>query len=125
MDNNNNTISLLALDHQSLSPRARPPPHFTPIDAMEFLSRSWTASALEAVSKTPAALVGPILEDAMGELEEDEEEEVVAGNTFTFGSSATSQLVLERIMSHSVSHSFFLFATFFSPSFSSLKFKLR
>lgn len=41
----------------------------------------------------------------MGELEEEvEDEEAVAGNPFTFGSSATSQLVMERIMSQSVSN---------------------
>lgn len=89
---NSNTNSLdIVLD--SISPR--PPP---PVVPMEFLTRS----------KAPSSLVGPIPEDAMGELEEDDQEvegeQVVAGSPFILGSStATSQLVIERILSHSVS----------------------
>ncbi|XP_020245272.1 VAN3-binding protein-like [Asparagus officinalis] len=84
---------------ESLSPR--PPPSLPSIDPMEFLSRSWIPSA---PTSAPSHLVGPIAENAMGELKDgdDDEEVSVTGNPFTFGNSATSQLVMERIMSQSV-----------------------
>ncbi|WOK99430.1 hypothetical protein Cni_G08142 [Canna indica] len=88
---------------------SRPPPEL-PRDPMEFLSRSWSASSLD-VSKVlappaPASLLPPpaasIPEDAAGELEDSGAlAAAVAGNTFSFASSATSQLVMERIMSQS------------------------
>ncbi|KAK1315330.1 hypothetical protein QJS10_CPA06g01620 [Acorus calamus] len=69
---------------------------------MEFLSRSWSAAALAPSSSTEAADGGGGGAAIPEEAEADAEVAGgVSGNNFSFASSATSQLVMERIMSQS------------------------
>ncbi|XP_057783355.1 VAN3-binding protein-like isoform X2 [Salvia miltiorrhiza] len=93
------------MDGAQLHHMYKPPE--TPREPMEFLSRSWSASAFQ-ISKALAPLPPPnnipeigadiILEDISAEMES---AAAVVGNPFAFASSQTSQLVMERIMSQS------------------------
>jgi len=95
------------------NPTFKPPE--TPLDSMEFLSRTWSASATEvsrAVVASPPTSQPPQMrfsEIQNGSSDvtlvpEDEENGIVLGNTFSFASSETSLMVMERIMAQSVSN---------------------
>ncbi|KAL9395802.1 hypothetical protein Peur_010055 [Populus x canadensis] len=107
-------ISLLNLRRPAYSPVCSniPLPE-SPKLPMEFLSRSWSVSALE-VSKSLSCMASnksassstctdasSIPEDVTGEMTEEIVHTNPFANQFPFASSATSQLVLERIMSQS------------------------
>ncbi|KAL2535685.1 Plant protein of unknown function with plant pleckstrin-like proteiny-like region [Forsythia ovata] len=109
----NTTMDLLWTEKNSAGGEIQLPE--SPRGPMEFLSRSWSASALQ-VSKALAPLTPPFMslqkksaasasnahaaipENIAGE---EEESAKLSGNAFSFASSTTSQLVLERIMSQS------------------------
>jgi len=85
-------------------------------DPLEFLSRSWSASAGRAFAPHPpptpppaAALLAasPIAEDAACELDDGAvvcgvAAAAASGSSFSFASAATSQLIMERILAQSV-----------------------
>ncbi|OQU79534.1 VAN3-binding protein [Sorghum bicolor] len=83
----------------------RPPE--PPRDPLEFLSRSWSASAADvsrALGGAPApavAVAAAISEDVAAELDADSAAGPASGTSFSFASAATSQLVLDRIMTPS------------------------
>jgi hypothetical protein len=82
---------------------------------MEFLSRSWSVSALEvsralhtaksasATNRPPSSINTPIPEETLNPEKEEcpPENSTSVSSQFSFAASATSQLVLERIMSQS------------------------
>ncbi|KAK8458549.1 hypothetical protein SEVIR_3G397900v4 [Setaria viridis] len=92
----------------------RPPE--PPRDPLEFLSRSWSASAADvsrALAAAPAPALVPIAgagaaidEDVAGELDCDGSGACggggpASGSSFSFASAATSQLIMDRIMAQS------------------------
>lgn len=77
----------------------------SPRKPMEFLSRSWSDATLQVSNKplhSPPSKTAANCNITAGEMVEESAATLVSGNTFSFASSATSQLVLERIMSQSV-----------------------
>lgn len=86
----------------------------SPTESMEFLARSWSPSAFQlsksGASPLPKLIIYPSNNQSVDtsfsscitdEINDAEESVVLSGNTFSFASSATSQLVLQRIMSQS------------------------
>uniref|UniRef100_A0ACD5YKJ5 Uncharacterized protein n=1 Tax=Avena sativa TaxID=4498 RepID=A0ACD5YKJ5_AVESA len=69
-------------------------------DPLEFLSRSWSASAADVSRALAASAPAAIAEDVAGELDEcSSGAGTASGSSFSFASAATSQLILDRIMS--------------------------
>ncbi|CAN6847019.1 unnamed protein product [Brassica oleracea] len=90
------------------SPAFKPPE--TPLNSMEFLSRAWSASATEVTRAVVASPTSQPPQMRFSEIQsasdvtllpEDEENGIVSGNTFSFASSETSLMVMERIMAQS------------------------
>ncbi|RID60641.1 hypothetical protein BRARA_F03782 [Brassica rapa] len=90
------------------NPAFKPPE--TPLDSMEFLSRTWSASATEVSRAVVASPTSQPPQMRFSEIQgvsdvtlvpEDEENGIVSGNTFSFASSETSLMVMERIMAQS------------------------
>ncbi|KAG8049198.1 hypothetical protein GUJ93_ZPchr0009g1174 [Zizania palustris] len=78
----------------------RPPE--PPRDPLEFLSRSWSSSAADvsrSLAAAPALPAPVIAEDVSGEVDDG----AASGSSFSFASAsaATSQLIMDRIMSQS------------------------
>uniref|UniRef100_A0A0D9VWM3 PH domain-containing protein n=1 Tax=Leersia perrieri TaxID=77586 RepID=A0A0D9VWM3_9ORYZ len=92
---------------QQAAGELRPPE--PPLDPLEFLSRSWSASSVDVARPPPpqptaaALAVGPIAEDAACEVDEvgGGGAFASAGSSFSFASAATSQLIMERILAQS------------------------
>ncbi|ESQ44623.1 hypothetical protein EUTSA_v10003209mg [Eutrema salsugineum] len=92
------------------NPAFKPPE--TPLDSMEFLSRTWSASATEvsrAVVASPTSQPPQmrfsdnqsVSDVTLVPQQDDDENCVVSGNAFSFASSETSLMVMERIMAQS------------------------
>lgn len=75
----------------------------TPRDPMEFLSRLWSSSALQLSGKTLAEDIAGVHELAAAAAGDSACLTSVSGNPFSFASSSTSQLVLDRLMSQEAS----------------------
>ncbi|KAJ4888771.1 hypothetical protein Rs2_28519 [Raphanus sativus] len=90
------------------NPAFKPPE--TPLNSMEFLSRAWSASATEVSRAVVASPTSQPPQMRFSEIQsasdvtllpENEENCIVSGNTFSFASSETSLMVMERIMAQS------------------------
>ncbi|KAG2301901.1 hypothetical protein Bca52824_030552 [Brassica carinata] len=90
------------------NPAFKPPE--TPLNSMEFLSRAWSASATEVSRAVVASPTSQPPQMRFSEIQngsdvtllpEDEANGIVSGNTFSFASSETSLMVMERIMAQS------------------------